>query len=174
MIDDHEQRGGNMKLDRILVPLDGSALAEAALPYAMDLLVDSPTATLFLLRAAEATSLPGIDQGEAEVRVVRDAEEYLSAVAARLTGLGIKGVRTSVWYGPPAPAIVEAARVDKVGMIVMSTHGRSGLGRLVLGSVAESVVRGTRTPVLLVRDRRAPVEKPRATEAAFREEAYCV
>jgi Universal stress protein family len=58
-------------------------------------------------------------------------------------------------------------------MIVMSTHGRSGLGRLVLGSVAESVLRGTHTPVLLVRDGGVPMEKlgPPAAPATAREEA---
>jgi hypothetical protein len=59
-------------------------------------------------------------------------------------------VITSVWYSQPAQAIVEAARMRRVDLIVMSTHGRSGLRRVVLGSVAESVVRGTQTPILLV------------------------
>ncbi|MGH7334898.1 MAG: universal stress protein [Candidatus Rokuibacteriota bacterium] len=149
-----------MKLDKILVPLDGSVLAELALPTAIEILADRPTATLLLLRAAEATALPGGDPVNAQVCVVREAEDYLASVAARLTRSGVNGVKTSVWYGPPAPAIVEAARVGKVNMIVMTTHGRSGLGRLVLGSVAESVLRGTRTPILFVRDGAAPLEKP--------------
>jgi nucleotide-binding universal stress UspA family protein len=148
-----------MKLDKILVPLDGSVLAEAALPTAIELLADSPLATLRLLRAVEASALPGGDPVEAQVRVMREAEEYLDSMATRLTGSGVKGVKTSVWYGPPAPAIVEAARVSAVDIIVMSTHGRSGLGRLVLGSVAESVLRSTHTPILLIRDRTAPIEK---------------
>jgi nucleotide-binding universal stress UspA family protein len=149
-----------MRLEKILVPLDGSALAEAALPPAIELLADGPTPTLLLLRAAEVPKMPGRDPIEAQVRVVRAAEDYLSALATRLTDRGVKGVKTSVWYGPAAPAIVEAARVGKVGMVVMSTHGRSGLGRLVLGSVAESVLRGTRTPILLVRDGGAPLDLP--------------
>jgi nucleotide-binding universal stress UspA family protein len=148
-----------MKLDKILVPLDGSALAEAALPTAIELLADGPVATLRLLRAVEASTLPGGDPIEAQVRVMREAEDYLGSMATRLTGSGVKGVKTSVWYGPPAPAIVEAARVSAVDIIVMSTHGRSGLGRLVLGSVAESVLRSTHTPILLIRDRTAPIEK---------------
>ncbi|HEY7650882.1 MAG TPA: universal stress protein [Methylomirabilota bacterium] len=147
-----------MKLDKVLVPLDGSALAERALPLALDLLADRPTARLLLLRAAEATTLPGTDPTDAQVRAVREAEVYLDSVAARLSGLGVKDVKTSVWYGPPAPAIAEAAQIGKFDIIVMGTHGRSGLGRLVLGSVAESVLRGTRTPVLFVRDSAAPVE----------------
>jgi nucleotide-binding universal stress UspA family protein len=147
-----------MKLDKVLVPLDGSSLAERALPLAIDLLADRPTATLLLLRAAEATTLPGVDPTDAQVRAVREAEAYLDAVAARLRGFGVKDVKTSVWYGPASPAIVEAASIGKFDIIVMGTHGRSGLGRLVLGSVAESVLRGTRIPILFVRDGAAPVE----------------
>jgi nucleotide-binding universal stress UspA family protein len=147
-----------MKLEKILVPLDGSALAEAALPTAIELLADRPTATLLLLRAAEAPKMPGRDPIEAQLRVVREAEDYLGSVATRLSNSGINGVKTSVWYGPAAPAIVEAARVGKAAMIVMTTHGRTGLGRLVLGSVAESVLRGTRTPILLMRDGAAPID----------------
>jgi nucleotide-binding universal stress UspA family protein len=149
-----------MKVDKILVPLDGSALAETALPVAIDLLSDRPDTTLLLMRATEAPARPGTDPIEAQVRVVREAEEYLDSVATRLARTGAKGVKTSVWYGSAAAAIVEAARVGKVDMIVMGTHGRSGLGRLVLGSVAESVLRGTHIPILVVRDTGAPVQTP--------------
>jgi nucleotide-binding universal stress UspA family protein len=148
-----------MKLNKILVPLDGSTLAESAIAKAVEVAGDRPV-TLMLLRAAEAHTLPGMDPTEAQVEVVREAEEYLATVAAGLKERGIKGVETSVWYGPAAAAIVDAARLRKVDMIVMSTHGRSGLGRLILGSVAESVLRGTTTPLLLLRAPEAPVEAP--------------
>ena len=154
-----------MKLDKIMVPLDGSPLAEAAIPKAVEL-AQGPLATLVLLRAAEAHSFPLADPTEAQVAVVREAEEYLTAVAARLRETGVKNVQTTVWYGTPAPAIVEAAQVAKVDLIVMSTHGRSGLGRLVLGSVAESVLRGTRTPILLLRSNEAPLEAPKGAGRA--------
>jgi nucleotide-binding universal stress UspA family protein len=65
-----------------------------------------------------------------------------------------------VWYGPAAAAIVEAAATLKADLIVMSTHGRSGLGRLILGSVTESVLRGTTVPILIVRPESAPVNVP--------------
>ena len=104
--------------------------------------------------------MPGTDPTEAQVEVVREAEEYLKAVAERLTRDGVRNVETSVWYGPAASAIVDAARLRKVDLIVMSTHGRSGLGRLILGSVAESVLRGTTTPILLLRAPGAPLEEP--------------
>jgi len=158
-----------MKLDKILVPLDGSVLAEAALAPAIDLRADDPTATLLLLRAAEAPILLGRDPIDLQVRVVREADEYLKAVAARLSGSGVKGVKTSVCYGPAAPSIVEAARVVKADLIVMTTHGRSGLRRLVFGSVAEAVLRGTHTPILLVRDGAAPLQMPRGADAPARE-----
>lgn len=143
---------------RILVPLDGSPLAELALSPALR--VADEGSTLVLVRAAEAHSLPGVDPTLAQVEVVREAEAFLADAAARARRLGFTKVETSVWYGPPSWAIVEAAQSRRVDLIVMSSHGRSGLGRLVLGSVAESVLRSTRIPVFLVRAEGAPVEPP--------------
>jgi nucleotide-binding universal stress UspA family protein len=147
-----------VKVDRILVPLDGSSLAEMALPKAVASLGDSPSATLILLRATETKTLPGIDPIEAQVAVVREAEDYLERVATRLRREGVSRVKTSVWYSSAAPAIVEAARTRRIDLIVMSTHGRSGLRRVILGSVAESELRGTQTPILLVSAGGAGVE----------------
>lgn len=155
-----------MKVDKVLVPLDGSPLAEMALPTAIELLRDSPDATLVLLRAAEATTLPGVDPTDAQVAVVREAEEYLEGVATRLRNEGLPRVITSVWFSRAAEAIVEAARVRGVDLIVMSTQGRSGLRRIVFGSVAESVLRGTQTPILLVSAAGARVDARRRRSAA--------
>ena len=146
-----------MIVKTVLVPLDGSPLAEAALPRAVEL-AESSGARLLLLRAAEAHTFPGIDPVDAQIKVVREAEEYLAQVTDRFAAKGLKDIKASVWYGPAAAAIVEAARVNEVDLIVMTTHGRSGLGRLILGSIAESVVRGTHTPILLIRDSGAPVQ----------------
>jgi nucleotide-binding universal stress UspA family protein len=167
---DREEAG--MKIDKILVPLDGSALAEMAIPKALDITRDSGASVLFL-RAAEAPRLT-TDQVEAQVDVVREAEKYLESIAARVKAEGFDRFTTSVWYGPAAPVIVEAAQITKADLIVMSTHGRSGLGRLLVGSVAESVLRGTHTPILLLRPDGAPVEKPqgRADAKAAREIAH--
>jgi nucleotide-binding universal stress UspA family protein len=148
-----------MKIDKVLVPLDGSALAEQALTKALDL-AEGREPTFLLLRAAEASTWPTVDRTEEQVRVVREAEQYLEAVQARLAAKGFRKVQTSVWYGPPASAIVESARVSNADLVVMTTHGRSGLGRLILGSVAEAVLRGTSTPILLLRADGAPVEPP--------------
>ena len=152
-----------MKLDKVLVPLDGSVLAEAGMWKAAEL---ANGGTVSLLRAAEAQTLPGADPVDAQVSAVREAEEYLAGAVRRLKDRGVTNVETHVWYGPPAAAIVEAAQVQKVDLIIMSTHGRSGIGRLILGSVAESVLRGTRTPILVVRADSAPVEPPKGATPA--------
>jgi len=148
-----------MTLEKILVPLDGSTPAEAALPTAADMARTSG-ARLLLLRAAQAHTLPGVDPTEAEIKVVSEAETYLAEVKDRMGTAGITNAETTVWYGPAAAAIVEAAQFHRVGLIVMTTHGRSGLGRLILGSVAESVLRGTTTPILLLRAEGAAIELP--------------
>jgi nucleotide-binding universal stress UspA family protein len=148
-----------VKIQTILVPLDGSPLAEAALAPALEL-AECSAARLFLLRAAQAHTLPGVDPTEAEVKAVREAEDYLEAVKARLGARGVTEVKATVWYGPASVAIVEAAEFHKVGLILMTTHGRTGLERLILGSVAESVLRGTRTPILLVRADGAMLDVP--------------
>ena len=143
-----------MKVRRVLVPLDGSALGETVLDAAVGLAQDG--ASLLLLRAAEARNLVG-DPVAAQLKVVQEAEAYLGGVADRLRQKGAAVVETCVWYGPAAEAIVEAAWARDCDLILMSSHGRSGLSRLVLGSVAETVLRGTTTPILLVRPTGAPV-----------------
>jgi nucleotide-binding universal stress UspA family protein len=148
-----------MKTRKIIIPLDGSPLAESAIEAALDLLSGLP-ASLALVRAAEAHSAPLADPTYAQVEVVREADEYLSSVRGKLAARGITDVETSVWYGSPATAIIESARLKKADLIVMSSHGRSGLGRILLGSVAESVLRGTTVPVCVIRVPGAPLKRP--------------
>jgi nucleotide-binding universal stress UspA family protein len=149
-----------MKLAKILVPLDGSALAESALTRAVAV-AGATGAAILLLRAAEAPALAVGDQTEAQVKVVREAEEYLDLVKRRLQTETSAPISTSVWYGHPSEAIAEGAHFNGVDMIVMTTHGRSGLGRILLGSVAESVIRSTATPILVLHPDGAPLQLPR-------------
>jgi hypothetical protein len=86
-------------------------------------------------------------------------------VADRLNEQGVTRVVRSVWYSSPAKAIVEAAQMRRANLIVMSTHARRGLRRALRGSVAESVLRQTRTPMLLVSADGA-LEPGRAGDAA--------
>ncbi len=89
-----------MKLTTIVVPLDGSALAEAAVPVAVDLLGGRPGSTLVLVRAIDPR-LPGADAVGAQREIVRTAEQYLAQVAARFERPGVS-VKRAVWYGSPA------------------------------------------------------------------------
>ncbi len=141
---------------KILVPLDGSALAEAVLPQVTELAKDLG-AELLLLRAAMAHVFPGVDPTEEEVRVVREAEEYVEALADKLAEKGAR-IRTAVRYGTAAAEIIAHIAANEVDLVAMSTHGRSGLSRLVMGSVAEEVVRNAGVPVLLSRAPGKPQE----------------
>jgi len=150
-----------MKLEKILVPLDGSALAETALQAAVAL-AEATGAALLLLRAAEASALSSVgDPTVGQVEVVREAEDYLDAVKRRFQTSTSATIATAVWYGRPADSIVESARVNRVDMVVMTTHGRSGLGRILLGSVAETVIRSTATPILVLHPEGAPLQASR-------------
>jgi nucleotide-binding universal stress UspA family protein len=136
-------------LKKILVPLDGSALAERALTYATAL-ADQTGARLVLLRAAISHTLPGVDSRERQHGAVQEAEVYLQDVAKRLGQRGYT-CETVARYGHPAESLIESARTRSVDLIVMATHGRTGPGRWVLGSVAEAVVRASSVPVLVQR-----------------------
>jgi nucleotide-binding universal stress UspA family protein len=140
---------------KILVPLDGSTLAEAILPQVTEL-AKAIEAEVLLLRVALAHVFPGVDPAEEEVRVIRAAEAYVEALAGKLAEKGVR-VRTAVRYGKSAPEIIDHIAANEVTLVAMSTHGRSGLSRLVMGSVAEEVVRNAGVPVLLVR---APGKPP--------------
>jgi nucleotide-binding universal stress UspA family protein len=135
-------------LKTILVPLDGSALADRALPVALALAAKCDGRTV-LVRAALAHTLPGVDPTEAQVRAIAEAEDHLAVAAGRLTAQG-HAVETAVPYGEPADAIIEEIQIRRPDLVVMASHGRSGLGRWVYGSVADAVLRRAEVPVVLV------------------------
>jgi nucleotide-binding universal stress UspA family protein len=131
----------------ILVPLDGSRLAEQALPEARRL-ARAADAAIVLVRVARMGARR--DRLAAHFAAIEEAEEYLRMKARVLASEGVS-VRTSVFSKDPAEGISLAAMVHGATLIVMSTHGRSGMRRAVLGSVAEQVVHAASIPVLLVR-----------------------
>jgi nucleotide-binding universal stress UspA family protein len=132
----------NAPADRVLVPLDGSELAEAILPL-LEAGARLWGSEALLVRSLAADALP-------EPSAETEARDYLAQQARRLERAGLR-VRCEVWHGDPRQTIVNAAARERVGLIAMTTHGWRGLDRLRFGSVAESVVRNTRVPVLLVR-----------------------
>ena len=133
----------------ILVPLDGSAVGEAALPYA-EALAARGGAGLTLVRSARIRAPLG-EPGSDQQRVITEAESYLASVAQQLAAKGFR-VETGVPYGEsPAAWIVEEIGLRKAELVVMATHARTGPDRWLHGSVAEAVVSRATTPVLLVR-----------------------
>jgi len=114
-------------VNSILVPLDGSELAERALPYATAL-GRRAAGRLLLLRAVQMHTFPGGGPGRAQAVATEQAETELNALAVRLRGEGL-APEPHVYYDDAAHAILDAARRQHAGLIVMSTHGRTGLGR---------------------------------------------
>jgi nucleotide-binding universal stress UspA family protein len=145
----------HVSLQRFLVPLDGSAVAEQVLP--------SVTATAQAL-GAEITlfqvpiiHVSGSLRGDWYLPIhgvletaKQDAEAYLHRMAGRLREQGVP-VSTATQIGGVADSIIAYAETNRMDLIAMCTHGRTGLGRWTLGSVADRVLRGSRIPILLVR-----------------------
>ncbi len=140
----------------ILVPLDGSALSERALPIAAAL-AQASAARISLLQAVTApvyAPMPIYMRGDRAVfehRAAAAAANYLRGIRQQLHDCGVKDVTISTPVAGATTAIIAAAH-DDYDLIVMSTHGRTGLARTVLGSVADAVVRSSHLPVLLVTD----------------------
>lgn len=142
---------------KILVPLDGSGFSEVVLPHVCEL-AKRAGAQVILLRViptpvyntifATTSSIPVQRNPEYDSRT--QAETYLSQVALDRIPADIE-TQLEVSGGPTADVILDYAAGQRVDLIAMTTHGRSGLSRLVMGSVAEEIVQRSHVPVLLVR-----------------------
>lgn len=137
-----------MAIKRILVPLDGSSLAEHALPYAMTL-ARRLDARLELARAV-FPSLGFLAEPSSEEIETAECERFaLEAVARQLLAAGLR-VGCHVGCGRPAPVLIEMVSRVNAGLVVMSTHGRPSGGRWSYGGVADEILRTAPVPVLLV------------------------
>jgi nucleotide-binding universal stress UspA family protein len=137
-------------LERILVPLDGSQLAEAVLGQ-VDRLLRFKEARVILFRAVPIPMQAGFEGAPFVFQDEKDeADHYISSMAGELRAQGIRA-RGLVQVGGAASGILEVARQHSVTLIAMATHGRTGLSRLVVGSVTEQVLRDSETPVLVLR-----------------------
>jgi len=141
---------------KILVPLDGSPLAQAILPYVMVVAKGFHSRVILFHVAETALDHEAPEQktyaDETMERIRPMAESYLAGVADELRREGID-VETRVVGGRAAAQIVEHADKEDVGLIALSTHGRSGLARLVMGSGVDKILRACERPILLVRPR---------------------
>ena len=148
---------GPVGITRLVVPLDGSALAEQSLPFATAISRRLGT-SLFLVRVISTAALmpPAVSMGEAipfelyeeaEQEQEHEAETYLNGVAQRLREQGLQ-VATEMLTGGAADAIEEATKLGDV--VVLCSHERTGVMRWLLGSVAETLTREDHSPVILV------------------------
>ncbi len=178
-------------MQRILVPLDGSSLATQIMPYVqkLALLYDAEVVLLHVVsvstRQKMLTDYPDLTWTTDEAPLVGDVAEgmhepdermfpslrnvalnYLLPIAQQLRDSGLKAsIETEVIFGAPEGCIVEAARKGNVTMIVMATHGYSGVRRWALGSVTERVLQAATVPVFVVR---ATNDKPATDAVTFR------
>ena len=140
---------------QIMVPLDGSELAERALPCA-ERLARSTGATLHLVRVAgpvfarDAGADKEVDYADFLLAEMRDADAYLEQVRARLDTAGLT-VRARRITGTIAGALLDYAHEESIDLIVLTSHGRTGFARFALGSVAEHLLHAGTTPLVLVR-----------------------
>jgi nucleotide-binding universal stress UspA family protein len=151
-------------LKHVLVPLDGSTLSQTALDHAIRIL--EPNGKITLLTVVEAPSVPIYDFYPTPTTAVTEyssaihdatpyATEYLERLAAQLQERHRLRVEIEVDMGEPAALIIEAAARLNVDAIVMSTHGRSGLGRWLFGSVTQKVLSGSTRPVMVIPGQRS-------------------
>src|SRR4030042_426253 len=140
-----------MAYKRLLVPLDGSELAERAIPYAKTIAkAKGSELILFTVNIAIVEQLD------------RPMKAYLELNAKELQSQGIKA-STAIAYGSVADEIVSFADKNNIDLIIVSTHGYSGIKRWVLGSVARKVLYGTGTQVLLIKSK-----APKVSEVEFK------
>ena len=150
---------------RILVPLDGSRFAEQALPHALNIAATGAVEIHLLSVAPLLDEQPNavvdmypvyiyrdymVNNASESERIKQGLKDYLDQIMKRISGAG-HAVVCAICLGQPAEEIISYASENACELIIMSTHGRSGIGRWVYGSVADKILRGSMTPVLLVR-----------------------
>lgn len=137
----------------ILIPLDESKLSERALDYAREMIPPGGRVTLIYVLDLddEPYNRYTVIEGQLEQKNIHEhAQSYLDDVAQRLRADGINA-QTVVEIGRPAERIVDFTRNNlDVGLVIMSTHGRSGISRWLMGSVTQKVLGATRCPVFVI------------------------
>jgi len=141
---------------KILVPLDGSKLAETALPHAESLAAQYG-ATLFLLSVITPPAITagrGVEafklfENEMDT-LLQDAEQYLKQLSDNLNERQVR-TESAVKFEPVVKSIIETATDTAVDLVIIASHGRSGLGRVFFGSVAAGVLNRIETPLMVIR-----------------------
>jgi nucleotide-binding universal stress UspA family protein len=154
---------------RVLVALDGSTACEAVLRFLMEI-AGPLDMTVMLLHVLEPIT-PQVVEGTIVVDDIEarrhEAEEYLAPISAALRSQGVD-TAWAIRRGRPADEILAAAQEGGADLIAMATHGRTGLGRLLFGSVAEAVLRRATVPVFMIRSPNTVQAAPAAREESVR------
>lgn len=142
---------------KCLVPLDGSALAECALNHVRNLAKEQSIGEVTLLNVVKV-DIPwsSVDEKVLDLAAIRKplfaaAEKYLAGVEKKLAAKGIRVKTAAVEGNRPGETIVDYAEDKRMDLIVIATHGNTGFKKLLLGSVATSVLNHSSVPVLLIR-----------------------
>ncbi len=151
---------------KILVPLDGSELAESVLPYVKWFIEVSDVNEIIFLRVVEpfhvAGGLEAQVMPENKKLIEQDAavlaRKYLDSIADQFKDSGIK-INRVINVGKPARTIAEYVSTSDIDLIIMATHGLSGVHRWVRGSVADEIIQAARVPVFLVTPKDRPPDQ---------------
>lgn len=143
---------------KIMVPLDGSELAECVLPHVKAIAMGCEVKSVVFVRVVEPFHMPSssyISISEDERKHIdsdhlSDAKNYLRQLVSQVKYDGVN-VQSEVIMGKPAESLAEYATNNEVDLIIIATHGRSGVSRWVWGSVADRILRSACVPVLMVR-----------------------
>jgi nucleotide-binding universal stress UspA family protein len=150
---------------KIIVPLDGSELAECVLPHVNSFITGCQVDTIVFVRVIEFSPVPirgstinsqqDMERLTASSKRIDEerkssAEEYLKQMVSQLKQDGVK-FQTEVLIGKVAEKLVDYTEANDVDLILIATHGRSGVSRWVRGSIADRILRASKIPVLMVR-----------------------
>jgi nucleotide-binding universal stress UspA family protein len=144
--------------NKILVPLDGSPEAECVIPH-LETIAKTGVKDIELISVVEPIEIPTRgrialsedDLKQITLELKSETHKYLDQVAKRLTRAGIK-VHPIILTGKPAESLINYIDSNDIDLVIMATHGRSGITRLFWGSIAEKVLRSVNVPVLLVKN----------------------
>lgn len=142
---------------KIMVPLDGSPIAECVIPH-IEAIAKACGSNVELISVVEPTEIPtrgkialsDEDLKQIDNEVKKETHKYLDGISQRLNRSGVKA-NPVILVGKPGDSLIEYTQNNDVDMLIMATHGRSGLTKFFWGSVAEKVLRAVNVPVLLVK-----------------------
>jgi len=145
---------------KIMVPLDGSELAECVFPHLEAIVKGCRSPEVIVVQAVEPLSVPygrevaqftSLEQVKAfETHQKVEAEKYLKGIVARLRKAGVNA-RADLVYGKAGETLSDYVPKNKIDLVIIATHGRSGVSRWVWGSVADRLIHSINVPVLMVR-----------------------